>query len=81
MSRFRPGPLVEISWSDIEHEDFGWQELEAIKAKKAHRYRAVGYLVKRGRRFVLIVPVIGESAAFCAYRIPRGAVRSIRRLK
>lgn len=76
------GALVVVSMVDMEHDDFGWQPIAETRRRKAGRYQAVGWVVKTTRRFLVIAPVATReaSATFCAYRIPRGAIRSVRRI-
>lgn len=75
--------LVKVEMVDMEHDARGWQHPASIRADKPMRYVAVGWVIKRTKRWLIITPVMRRDGgqASCAYRIPRGSIRSVRRIR
>lgn len=78
--RIRSGRLVDVHWADVEHIH-GWKTFRAVVRNRPDRYRAAGYVLRAGRRDLVIVPVTreqGQGSAACAYRLPWGVIRRLR---
>lgn len=77
----KPGTLVEVELDDMEHVSHGWQSFEFLSKQDRTAYRCAGYLISKSKHWTVIGSVTNSEAhAFCAFRIPTGAVRSMRRL-
>jgi len=79
--KLKRGELVYIETDDIEHHNHGWIGFKKLAKAKPKRFIGVGWVVKASKRTLVIAPLAGNGAAFCAYRLPRGSVRRIRKLK
>ena len=78
----KPGTLVEVEMDDMEHVSHGWQSFESITTQERTAYKAAGYLISRDKHWTVIGSVTNDEAhAFCAFRIPTGALRSMRKLR
>lgn len=79
----RPGPVVEVVWSDIA-TSIGWQEhaeLEVAKTGPFVTCLSVGYLVANEPDRVIIVQSISSDEAHAERTvIPKAVVRSIRKI-
>lgn len=78
--RIRRGRLVDVHWDDVEHIR-GWKSRREVLRDRPDRYRAAGYVLQAGRRWLVIAPVTGEQnrgSAACAYRLPWGTIRRLR---
>lgn len=75
--------LVEVIWDDSAHLTPRWRSFGEIRASRAATCETVGYVVKRSRRWLLLSSTvsIGDSEGYCAFRIPTGAIRRIRRIR
>ena len=79
---WEPGTLVEVEMDDMEHVSHGWTSFEDIKNQRRTAYKAAGYLIASDKHFTVIGSVTNDEAhAFCAFRIPTGAIQSVRRLR
>ena len=78
----KAGTLVEVEMDDMEHVSHGWESFQAIIDQPRTAYKAAGYLISRDKHWTVIGSVTNDEAhAFCAFRIPTGAIRSIKRLR
>jgi hypothetical protein len=79
----RPGPVVEVTWSDIA-TSIGWQEREELERDKTADFTtclSVGYLVANEPDRVIIVQSISTDQAHAERTvIPKAVVRSIRKI-
>ena len=85
----RKWPIVEVEWEDSMHFGEGWKDCDVViecAARKCGMMQyTAGYLMKRSRRYIIIVGsqsdlensdrVVGE------IQIPRSAIRNLRTLK
>ena len=75
----KPGTLVEVEMDDMEHVSHGWKSFDDITSQGRTAYKAAGYLIASDKHFTVIGSVTNDEAhAFCAFRIPTGAIRSIK---
>jgi hypothetical protein len=83
VKRVKPGTVVWVVMDDIEHHDLGWQTLRWFRQRRHERYEAIGIVVQDTRRSLILASVVNrrDGKAFCAYRIPRGSIRSLRVLE
>jgi hypothetical protein len=82
MSSPKVGQTVRVRLDVMEHLAGGWQQISDVCSVKRTGYVAVGIVLKVGRHFLTMSPVTNsEDSAHCSYRIPVGAIRSLRRLR
>lgn len=84
MKKAKPkiGHLVWIECDDIEHLSPGWQHWRAAVKDKPNRYRFVGWVLKRTKRFIHISSATNsDGAVHSSYRIPLGSSTKIVELK
>lgn len=71
--------LVVVRWRDTETEGIGWQEPAATS--RPLRYRTVGYVIRRSKRFLVVSPtIVSDGRVNTTWRIPIGAIVEIRSL-
>ncbi len=83
MSKLRKAPrgaIVHIRWDDIEHHQrSGWHN--ATERVKPRTYESVGWIVRWGKRRVLIVSntsTLGRGIlTHCRASLPIGCIRSV----
>lgn len=74
--------LLLVEWEDITTDD-GWLSPDENHASKIVSIKSVGWKIKSDRQHLVITPMLGINNERCNDRqiIPRGCIRSIRRLE
>lgn len=77
----RKMPLVKVEWDDISG-NAGWDTLEHIKNTEPIKCTTVGWQVRSTAKKLVIVSTRSDSKTYCDRNvIPKGCIRSIRRLE
>lgn len=80
--RRRSPRLVELRFRDMEVHQPRWRSRKDAGHGFGIRYRAVGYIVRRSRHWLSLAAVTStDGEVMATYRIPRGAIARIRRLR
>jgi hypothetical protein len=74
-------PIVEVWWLDSHGVEQPWHKLADSPSHDAGACKTVGYLMERGKYFVVLAQSIGDDEYGGPLSIPRGCIVKIRRLK
>lgn len=81
--RFEVGDLVLVEWIDSRGASSGWTELDVLKEYGVCSIKSVGWLIRRDKNVIHIVPHIGtDPDQGCGdMAIPRSQVSKMRKVK
>jgi len=75
-------PLIVIEWEDTLTHTGGWEHVDKVRECITNPHWAVGWKVKSTRRTLHITPMVSnDNRCDDVVMIPRGCIRSIRRLE
>ena len=85
----RKWPIVEVEWEDSMSFGDGWKEynevVECVSRNNGMMQYTAGYLMKKSRRYIVIVGSQGDTESSDKVsgniQIPRSAIRTLRILK
>lgn len=73
-------PLLLVEWDDIT-TDRGWEDEESDCTNPAAHCVSVGWQLKSNRRYLVITAMRSHGSCNDRQIIPRGCIRSIRRIE
>jgi len=76
----RPGPLVEIRWTDALNLPDSWSTRKAARKSRPMPTVTVGYVLKETRRYITVAALVNENHVANGITIPFSCIRQVRRL-
>ena len=77
----KEGTKIEVVWFDVEDEP-QWTKVSSAKKRKPKPIKNIGYYLNEDKTFLRIYYSLDEEVKNCSFTIiPKGCVKSIRRLK
>ena len=73
-------PLIIVEWDDVSSFG-GWEDTKESKALKPFQAKMVGWEISRNKSRLVLATAFSEDECNGRRVIPRGCIRSIRRLE
>lgn len=80
-------PLVLVEWNDASRLNDSWMDWDDIPEPYTHKCITVGYLAKKNKTAIILIPTIGDTEhkenrhTYGGMMIPRSAIISEKVLK